>query len=253
MRLQDKVAIVTGGASGFGEGIAHRFAQEGARVVVADINGDGAEQVAQAIRDSGGGAVACGADVASDAETRRMIGAATDAFGQLDILVQNAAIGMKPTPLVEVDEEFFDRLFRINVKSCFLGAKHAVPVLRRQGRGGVILNTVSTAALAPRPGLAPYNSTKGALLTLSRTLALELAAENIRVNGICPVAGETAMLPDFLGDGDPEEALARFRATVPIGRLSTPTDVANAALFLASDEAEFLTGVMLEVDGGRCI
>lgn len=253
MRLQDKVAIVTGGASGFGEGIAHRFAQEGARVVVADINGDGAEQVAQAIRDAGGGAVACGADVASDADTRRMIGAATDAFGELDILVQNAAIGMKPTPLVEVDEAFFDRLFRINVKSCFLGAKHAVPVLRRQGRGGVILNTVSTAALAPRPGLAPYNSTKGALLTLSRTLALELAPENIRVNGICPVAGETAMLPDFLGDGDPDEALARFRATVPMGRLSTPADVANAALFLASDEARFLTGVMLEVDGGRCI
>lgn len=253
MRLQDKVAIVTGGASGFGEGIAHRFAEEGARVVVADINGDGAEQVAHAIRGSGGGAVACGADVASDADTKRMIEAAIDAFGQLDILVQNAAIGMKPTPLVEVDEEFFDQLFRVNVKSCFLGAKHAVPVLRRQGRGGVILNTVSTAALAPRPGLAPYNSTKGALLTLSRTLALELAPENIRVNGICPVAGETAMLPDFLGDGDHDEARARFRATVPIGRLSTPADVANAALFLASDEAEFLTGVMLEVDGGRCI
>ncbi|MCE2474914.1 MAG: glucose 1-dehydrogenase [Alphaproteobacteria bacterium] len=253
MRLQDKVAIVTGGASGFGEGIAHRFAQEGARVVVADINSDGADQVAQAIRESGGGAIACGADVASDADTKRMIEAATDAFGQLDILVQNAAIGMKPTPLVEVDEEFFDRLFRINVKSCFLGAKHAVPVLRRQGRGGVILNTVSTAALAPRPGLAPYNSTKGALLTLSRTLALELAPENIRVNGICPVAGDTAMLPDFLGDGDQDEARARFRATVPMGRLSTPADVANAALFLASDEAEFLTGVMLEVDGGRCI
>lgn len=253
MRLQDKVAIVTGGASGFGEGIAHRFAEEGARVVVADINGDGAEQVAQAIRSFGGGAIACGADVASDADTKRMIEAAIDAFGQLDILVQNAAIGMRPTPLVEVDEEFFDELFRVNVKSCFLGAKHAVPVLRRQGRGGVILNTVSTAALAPRPGLAPYNSTKGALLTLSRTLALELAPENIRVNGICPVAGETAMLPDFLGDGDPDEARARFRATVPMGRLSTPADVANAALFLASDEAEFLTGVMLEVDGGRCI
>ncbi len=253
MRLQDKVAIVTGGASGFGEGIAHRFAEEEARVVVADINGDGAEQVAHAIRGSGGSAIACGADVASDADTNRMIGAAIDAFGQLDILVQNAAIGMRPTPLVEVDEEFFDQLFRVNVKSCFLGAKHAVPVLRRQGRGGVILNTVSTAALAPRPGLAPYNSTKGALLTLSRTLALELAPENIRVNGICPVAGETAMLPDFLGDGDPDEARARFRATVPMGRLSTPSDVANAALFLASDEAEFLTGVMLEVDGGRCI
>ena len=253
MRLQDKVAIVTGAASGFGEGIAHRFAQEGAGVVVADIDGEGAERVAQSVRGAGGRAAACTVDVASAADARRMIEAATDAFGQLDILVQNAAIGMKPTPLVEVDEEFFDRLFRINVKSCFLGAKYAVPVLRRQGRGGVILNTVSTAALAPRPGLAPYNSTKGALLTLSRTLALELAPENIRVNGICPVAGETAMLPDFLGDGDPDEARARFRATVPMGRLSTPADVANAALFLASDEAQFLTGVMLEVDGGRCI
>ncbi len=253
MRLQDKSAIVTGGASGFGEGIAHRFAQEGARVLIADINGEGAERVAQAVVAGGGVAEACAVDVSSDQDTKRMIDTATRAFGRLDILVQNAAIGMSPTPLIDVDEDFFDRLFRINVKSCYLGARHAVPVLRRQGGGGVILNTVSTAALSPRPGLAPYNATKGALMTLSRTLALELAPENIRVNGLCPVAGETAMLADFLGDGDPEEARQRFRATVPMGRLSTPKDIANAALFLASDEAEFLTGVMLEVDGGRCI
>ncbi len=253
MRLQDKVAIVTGGASGFGEGIARRFAQEGARVLVADINGKGADRVARALGASEGRARSCTVDVASDRDSGRMIRAATEAFGRLDILVQNAAIGMKPTPLVEVDEALFDDLFRINVKSCFLGARHAVPVLREQGSGGVILNTVSTAALAPRPGLGPYNATKGALLTLSRTLALELAPDRIRVNGLCPVAGETAMLSDFLGDEDPEAARRRFRETVPLGRLSTPGDVANAALFLASDEAQFLTGVMLEVDGGRCI
>ena len=253
MRLQSKVAIVTGAASGFGEGIAHRFAQEGAKVLVADVNGGGARQVAQAIRDQGGTAESHTVDIASDSETREMVEAATATYGRLDILVQNAAIGMSPTPLVDVEEDFFDRLFQVNVKSCFLGAKHAVPVFRKQGDGGVILNTVSTAALSPRPGLAPYNSTKGALLTLSRTLALELAPEKIRVNGICPVAGDTPMLDDFLGEGDPVVARKRFQDTVPLGRLSTPLDVANAALFLASDEAEFLTGVMLEVDGGRCI
>ncbi len=253
MRLTDKVAIVTGAASGFGEGIATRFAEEGARVLVADINGEGAERVAHTIQTAGGRAVPCTADVALDEDSRHMMESAVEAFGRLDILVQNAAIGMKPTPLVEVEESFFEDLFRINVKSCFLGAKHAVPVLRQQGNGGVILNTVSTAALAPRPGLGPYNATKGALLTLSRTLALELAPERIRVNGICPVAGETAMLPGFLGEGDQEAARRRFRETIPLGRLSTPLDVANAALFLASDEAQFLTGVMLEVDGGRCI
>lgn len=253
MRLEGRSAVVTGAASGFGEGIARLYAKEGASVLVADINGEGAAKVAKAIADSGGAAEACAVDVADGASTKAMIGAAVSSFGRLDVLVQNAAIGMKPTPTVDVEEEFFDRLFRINVKSCYLGARHAVPVFRSQGDGGVIVNTVSTAALRPRPGLGPYNATKGALLTLSKTLALELAPDRIRVNGICPVAGETAMLADFLGDGDEREARDRFVATVPLGRLSTPEDVANAALFLASDEAAFLTGVMLEVDGGRCI
>lgn len=253
MRLEGRSAVVTGAASGFGEGIARLYAKEGASVLVADINGEGAAKVAKAIADSGGAAEARAVDVADDASTKAMIGAAVSSFGRLDVLVQNAAIGMKPTPTVDVEEEFFDRLFRINVKSCYLGARHAVPVFRSQGEGGVIVNTVSTAALRPRPGLGPYNATKGALLTLSKTLALELAPDRIRVNGICPVAGETAMLADFLGDGDEREARDRFVATVPLGRLSTPEDVANAALFLASDEAAFLTGVMLEVDGGRCI
>lgn len=253
MRLEGRSAVVTGAASGFGEGIARLYAKEGASVLVADINGEGAAKVAKAIADSGGAAEACAVDVADGASTKAMIGAAVSSFGRLDVLVQNAAIGMKPTPTVDVEEEFFDRLFRINVKSCYLGARHAVPVFRSQGEGGVIVNTVSTAALRPRPGLGPYNATKGALLTLSKTLALELAPDRIRVNGICPVAGETAMLADFLGDGNEREARERFVATVPLGRLSTPEDVANAALFLASDEAAFLTGVMLEVDGGRCI
>lgn len=253
MRLNGKSAVVTGAASGFGEGIAKLYAKEGASVLVADINGEGAARVAKAIADAGGTAEACAVDVADGAGTEAMIGAAASSFGRLDVLVQNAAIGMKPTPTVDVDEEFFDRLFRINVKSCYLGVRHAVPVFRAQGGGGAVINTVSTAALRPRPGLGPYNATKGALLTLSRTLALELAPDRIRVNGICPVAGETAMLADFLGDGDEREARERFVSTVPLGRLSTPEDVANAALFLASDEAAFLTGVMLEVDGGRCI
>jgi 3-oxoacyl-[acyl-carrier protein] reductase len=181
-----------------------------------------------------------------------MIDTATSNFGGLDILVQNAAIGQSPTPLVETTEEQFDRLFRINVKSVYLGARHAVPALRARG-GGSIINTVSTAAIRPRPFLAAYNATKGALVPMSKALALELAPDKIRVNGLCPVAGDTAMLDDFLGSGDKNEARARFIATVPLGRLSLPSDIAAAATFLASDEAAFITGIMLEIDGGRCV
>ncbi len=253
MKLKGKIAVVTGAASGFGEGIAKLYATEGASVLVADLNGDGAEKVAEAITDAGGIAEPCMVDVSDNTQTKAMIDAALSSFGRLDVLVQNAAIGMSPTPLVDVEEDFFDRLFRINVKSCYLGVRHAVPIFRMQGNGGSIINTVSTAAIRPRPGLAPYNATKGALLTMSKTLALELASDDIRVNGICPVAGETAMLSDFLGDGNQEESRKRFVGTVPLGRLSTPEDIANTALFLASEEARFLTGVMLEVDGGRCI
>jgi 3-oxoacyl-[acyl-carrier protein] reductase len=182
-----------------------------------------------------------------------MIGAALDAYGGLDILVQNAGMGMKPMPMHETPEALFDKLFLVNVKSIYLGVREVVPVLKDQGKGGVIINTVSTAAIRPRPNLAIYNGTKGALVPMTKALALELAPDKIRVNGLCPVAGDTPMLDDFLGDGDRNESYKRFVATVPLGRLSLPSDVASAALYLASDEAELVTGVMLEIDGGRCI
>ena len=251
-RLDGKAAIVTGAGSGFGEGIARRFAAEGAKVVVADINEQGGRRVADAISAAGGTARFVAADVAEAAANQAMIKAARDAYGGLDVIVLNAAIGMSPTPLVDTPDEFFDRIFRINVRSVFLGCKHAVPAMRARG-GGSIIVTVSTAALRPRPNLAVYNATKGALVPLCRALALEVAGAGIRVNGICPVAGETAMLSDFLGGADPEAGRKAFIATVPMGRLSRPADVAAAAVFFADDDSAFITGTMLEVDGGRCI
>ena len=253
MRLKNKVAIVTGGASGFGEGIVKRFAKEGAHVIVADINLEGAEKISSEINDEGGNAIAFGVDVSDSQQTKDMIGRSCEAFGKLDILVQNAAIGMRPTPLIETSEEEFDTLFNINVKSVYLGAVHSVPVFRKQKSPGVIINTVSTAAIRPRPGLTAYNATKGSLVTMTKGLSLELAPDNIRVNGLCPVAGDTAMLDGFLGDGPKDESYSKFVSTVPLGRLCKPRDMANAALYLASDEADFITGVMLEVDGGRCV
>ena len=253
MRLKNKVAIVTGGASGFGEGIVKRFAKEGAQVLVADINIEGAEKVASEINNEGGNAIAFGVDVSDSEQTKGMIDRGCEAFGKLDILIQNAAIGMRPTPLIETSEEEFDTLFKINVKSVYLGAVHSVTIFRKQKSPGVIINTVSTAAIRPRPGLTAYNATKGSLVTMTKGLSLELAPDNIRVNGLCPVAGDTAMLDGFLGDGPKEESYSRFVSTVPLGRLCKPRDMANAALYLASDEADFITGVMLEVDGGRCI
>ena len=174
-------------------------------------------------------------------------------FSEVNILVQNAAIGMKPQSLLDTSEELFDRLFAVNVKSVYLGAKAVIPVFKNQGTGGVILNTVSTAALRPRPGLTIYNSTKGALIPMTKALALEVAEYGIRVNGICPVAGETPMLKDFLGSANPEENHKKFISTVPLGRLAEPEDVANASVYLCSEEANFITGVMLEIDGGRSI
>ena len=253
MRLKNKVAIVTGGASGFGEGIVKRFAKEGAHVLVADINIEGAEKVASDINKDGGNAIACRVDVSDSQQTKEMIDRSCEAFGKLDILIQNAAIGMRPTPLVETSEEEFDTLFNVNVKSVYLGAVHSVPIFRKQKSAGVIINTVSTAAIRPRPGLTAYNATKGSLVTMTKGLSLELAPDNIRVNGLCPVAGDTAMLDGFLGDGPKDESYTRFVSTVPLGRLCKPRDMANAALYLASEEADFITGVMLEVDGGRCV
>ena len=248
MRLANKVAIVTGAGSGFGEGIARRFAAEGAKIVAADVNRAAAERVAEAI---GSAARAAVADVSVSDDVEAMVKTAIDAFGRLDVLVNNAGFTHRNGPMLEVDEATFDRVFAVNVKSIYLGAKHAVPVFRAQG-GGMILNIASTAGVRPRPGLAWYNGSKGAVITLTKAMAVELAAEKIRVCALNPVAGETGMLALFMGEDTPEKR-AQFKASVPLGRLSTPRDVANAALYLASDEAEFITGVCLEVDGGRCI
>ena len=250
MRLKNKVAIITGGASGFGKGIVERFSKEGAKVVIADINFELAEEVQKNL---GSESLAVKVDVSKKKDIDNLISKTLNAFSKIDILVQNAAIGMKPQTLLETSEDLFDKLFAVNVKSVYLGAKAIIPVFKKQGKGGVILNTISTAALRPRPGLTVYNSTKGALIPMTKALALELASEKIRVNGLCPVAGETPMLKDFLGDSDPTENHKKFISTVPLGRLAEPDDVANAALYLSSDEAEFITGVMLEIDGGRSI
>lgn len=247
MRLQGKSAIVTGGGSGFGAAIVALFAAEGARVVVADINGAAAEEVAGTTPL----AVAVACDVTRDEDTRRMIETATGAFGRLDVLINNAGVSHWNQKLTEVSEADFDRVYAVNVKSLYWAAKHAVPVMAAQG-GGSIVNTASTAGLRPRPGLCWYNGSKGACITITKSMAVELAPLKIRVNALCPVAGETPLLGHFMG-GDTPENRARFVATVPLGRLSVPEDVARAALWLASDDAEFITGVALEVDGGRCI
>jgi len=249
MKLKDKVAIVTGAASGFGRAIAETFAGEGASVVVADINGAGAEEVARAISNS---AVSANVDVTRREDVEAMIASAVSNFGGLDILVNNAGYTHVNQPLMDVSEEEFDRTFAVNVKAIYLATLTAVPVLRARG-GGVIINTASTAGLRPRPGLTWYNGSKGAAVTLTKSMAVELAPENIRVNAICPVIGETGMLERFMGVPDTPENRAKFLATIPMGRMSRPADIAGAALYLASPEAEFVTGVALEVDGGRCV
>ncbi|MCW2244089.1 glucose 1-dehydrogenase [Azospirillum canadense] len=248
MRLANKVAIVTGGGSGFGEGIVKRFIAEGASVVVADINEEAARRVADAM---GGKARAVRSDVSVSRDVEAMVAAAVESFGTLDILVNNAGYTHRNGPMTEVDEDTFDRIYAVNVKSIYLGAIHAVPVFRRRG-GGVILNVASTAGVRPRPGLTWYNGSKGAAITLTKSMAVELAPDKIRVCALNPVAGETGMLHLFMGEDTPEKR-AQFKASIPLGRLSQPADIANAALFLCSDEAEFLTGVCLEVDGGRCV
>lgn len=248
MRLKDKIAIVTGAASGFGEGIAKRFAEEGAKVLIADIQDEAGRRVADEI---GEAATFVHCDVTSEADWKAAVQEAIDQFGHLDIVVNNAGYSHYNQPMLEVDEAEFDRVYAVNVKSLYLSAQVVVPVFRAQ-EGGCFLNIASTAGVRPRPGLSWYNSSKFAAIGITKSMAVELAPEKIRVCALNPVAGETALLERFMGEDTPEKRAA-FKASIPLGRLSTPKDIANAALFLCSDEAEFLTGVCLEVDGGRCI
>jgi 3-oxoacyl-[acyl-carrier protein] reductase len=250
-RLAGKTAIVTGAGSGFGAGIAARFVEEGARVLLADIHEANGRRVADALAAKGGEARFCRCDVSKDADVAAMIAAALDAFGGFDIVVNNAGTTHRNQPLLDVGEAEFDRVYAVNVKSLFLTARHAVPHFRSRG-GGVFVTIASTAGVRPRPGLTWYNGSKGAAIVTSRSMAAELAKDNIRVNVINPVAGETAMLADFMGEDTPQKR-AQFVATIPLGRLSLPSDIATAAVFFASDEAAFITGACLEVDGGRCV
>lgn len=248
MRLTGKTAIVTGGASGFGAGIVRRFLQEGARVMIADIDADAAAQLA---REMGDHACAQRVDVADGASVLDMTLAAQDRWGHIDILVNNAGVSHRPGPLEEIDEDEFDRMFHVNMKSVFLTSRCVVPHMKERAHG-VILNIASTAGISPRPQLNWYNASKGWMITATKTMAVELASSGIRVNAINPVAGETPMLPTFLGEDTPERRAA-FLLTIPLGRFSQPEDIGNAALYLCSDEAAMVTGVALEVDGGRCI
>jgi len=253
MRLKNKAVIVTGGGSGFGEGIAMRLAEEGAKVMVNDIHVTGAERVAAAIRKAGGAAEFIQADVAVNADWAAITKATLAAFGRIDVVVNNAGWTHRRKPLLEVTEEEFERVFAINVRSIFLSAKHVVPVFRKQG-GGAFVNIASTAGVRPRPELTVYNSSKGAVITMSRSMAAEFGPDKIRVNVVNPVFSPfTGLSADFAGGKLTPEVEAKFVATIPLGRPSTPLDIANAVLYLASDEAAFISGVCLEVDGARCV
>jgi 3-oxoacyl-[acyl-carrier protein] reductase len=248
-RLQGKTALITGAGSGFGEAFARRFAAEGARVAVVDIRGDQAARVAASIGDR---AIAIEADVSSGPAVRATVERTIAAFGLPHVVVNNAGVTHRNRPLLEVDEESFDRIFAVNVKSIYHMVQAVVPPMRDNG-GGVMINVGSTAGIRPRPGLTWYNASKGAVNLLSKSLAVELAPWKIRVNAICPVMSITGMLGDFMGVEDTPENRARFIATIPLGRLAVPEDVAGAAVFLASDDAAFITGIELPVDGGRSI
>lgn len=254
MRLKDKVALVTGGGSGFGEGIVRKFIAEGAKVLVVDRNLEGAQRVAAAM---GANAAAHRADVSVAADVRAMIDAAESRFGPLDILINNAGVSHVPMPTEDVSEADFDLIAAVNMKAIYMAVKEAVPRFKARAPGvkggrGVILNMASTAGVSPRPRLSWYNASKGWVITATRALAVELAPFGIRVVALNPVAGETPLLKTFMGEDTPEMR-AKFLSTIPIGRFSQPEDLGNAACFLCSDEASMITGVAMEVDGGRCI
>ena len=248
MRLEGKVAVVTGAGSGFGEGIAKKFVAEGAKVLIADRDAAGGERVARAL---GANARSLRIDVTNPADVKQMLAAAQDLFGGLHILVNNAGVAHLPQPLEGLPEDDFDRILAVNVKAIYLAAKEVVPRFKAQ-KHGVILNIASTAGVSPRPRLTWYNASKGWVITATRSMAVELAPFGIRVVALNPVAGETPLLKIFMGEDTPEMR-AKFLSTIPIGRFSTPEDLGNAACFLCSDEASMITGVAMEVDGGRCI
>lgn len=248
MRLMDKTAIVTGGASGFGAGIVRKFLDEGARVMIADINGEAAESLSGELGDR---AVAQKVDVASKESVEAMAQVALSAFGQVDILVNNAGVTHLPAAMEEVSEEDFDRVLAVNTKSVYLTARALLPHMKERGTGA-ILNVASTGGVSPRPRLSWYNASKGWMITATKAMAVELAPAGVRVNAINPVAGDTPLLKSFMGEDTPE-VRAKFLSTIPIGRFSTAEDMGNTAAFLCSDEASMITGVAMEVDGGRCI
>jgi len=253
MRLKDKVAIVTGAGSGFGAGIAQRFAEEGAKVVVADINAAGGERVAGEIAGAGRRALFIKADVTRAPDWASLVGAAVSAFGRLDVVVNNAGWTHRKKPVLETTEAEFERVYAVNVKSVFLSVTAALPRFLQQG-GGAFVNVASTAGIRPRPGLAVYNSSKGAVILMSKSLAAELGPSKVRVNCVNPVfSPATGLSAEFAGGTLSEEVKAQYLATIPLGRFSTPRDVANACLYLASDDAAFVSGVCIEVDGARCV
>ena len=246
MRLKNKIAIVTGGGSGFGAGIVKKFIQEGAKVVVADINLKNAKKVAM---DTGGFAIEV--DVSNSLSFKNMVDKTLEKFGKIEIMVNNAGITHLPNSMEDISEAEFDKIFAVNSKSVFFSAKYLVPKMTSIG-GGNILNVASTAGISPRPNLSWYNATKGWMISATKAMAIELASKKIRVNALAPVAGETPLLKSFMG-GDTPEKREKFLSTIPIGRFSTPNDMGNAACFLCSEEASMITGVVLQVDGGRCI
>ena len=252
MNLDSKIAIVTGAASGFGAAIARRMAQAGARVVVADLQAEGAERMADELRREGAQAMSVQVDVASREDFERLVTHTRQAWGGLDILVNNAGTTHRNKPALQVTEDEFDRVYRVNVKGLFWAAHTVLPIFSAQGHGSIV-NVASTTGVRPGPGLTWYSGSKAAVINLTKGLALEFARTGVRINAVNPMIGETAMLGDFMGMDDTPASRDKFLQRIPLGRFTRPNDVASAVTFLASDEASYLTGVCLDVDGGRNI